>query len=395
MLGYLHGLADSTWGLLLLSVPTLILFDAAIGSAVQAAGRPRAWPLEGWWLRLWRFAQATALCAYLSFRLEPGGTGDVVLLTFVAILAGLWALMHLFTRGGLFGILGRIGAPEPVTALAGVDLEFENGLYGLLGPNGAGKSTLMRLMVNLYRPTRGQVRINGHELNANAASLQPRIGFLPQFFGVPPRLTAREYLHHQALLANKTDAKERRELVESVIEEVGLKDRADEFLGGYSGGMRQRVGIARTLLNVPRIVVVDEPTVGLDPRERIRFRNLLGELAKTRIVLLSTHVVEDIGSSCREVVVLDRGGVVYRGTPTELVATADGRAWQLDVPEAELTALQRRHRIVSTTRIPGGLVRARGVGEPADGAETVQPTLEDAYLLLLGRPAAEEGTHAA
>ncbi len=395
LLGYLHGLADSTWGLLLLSLPTFLLLDAAIGSSLQAVGRPRAWPLRGWWLRLWRVAQACALGAYLYFRLREGEPGDVVLFAFVCMAAGVWALAHLLTQGGLFGLLGRLSAPTPVVALDGVNLHFENGLYGLLGPNGAGKSTLMRLIVNLYRPTRGQVRINDHELTANAASLQPRIGFLPQFFGVPSRLTAREYLHHQALLANKIDAKERSELVESVIAEVGLSDRADERLGSYSGGMRQRVGIARTLLNLPRIVVVDEPTVGLDPRERIRFRNLLSALAKTRIVLLSTHVVEDIGSSCREVIVLDRGSVISRGTPTELVAAAEGKAWQLDVAEAQVTELQRRHRIVSTTRMPGGLVRARGVGEPAGGAELVQPTLEDAYLLMLGRPAEEEGSHAA
>jgi multidrug efflux pump subunit AcrB/ABC-type multidrug transport system ATPase subunit len=395
LLGYLHALSDSTWGLLLLSFPTLLLLDAAIGSALQSIGRPASWPLAGWAKRLWRVAQAGALIGYLYLRLRPGEAADVVLLALVGVVAGVWALAHLLTRGGLLGLLGRLNEPEPVVALDGVDLHFENGLYGLLGPNGAGKSTIMRLMVNLYLPTRGQVSINGHELGKHAASLQPRIGFLPQFFGVPPRLTAREYLHHQALLANKIDGKERRELVDSVLAEVGLSERADELLGGYSGGMRQRVGIARTLLNVPRIVVVDEPTVGLDPRERIRFRNLLGELAKTRIVLLSTHVVEDIGSSCREVVVLDRGTLVYRGTPTELVATADGRAWQLDVAESQVTALQAQHRIVSTTRLPGGLVRARGVGEPAPGAELVQPTLEDAYLLMLGRPAEGEKTHAA
>jgi ABC-type multidrug transport system ATPase subunit len=385
LLAYLHVLVDTAWGLLLLSIPTLVLLDALTRSALQALGRPRAWPPTGWRLRLWRPAQAVALWGYLFLRAREGSPADVVVLALAGLVAGVWALLHLLFAGGAFGLIGRAFAPEPVTALDGVSLEFENGLYGLLGPNGAGKSTLMRLVVNLYAPTRGRVSVNDHEVREHAASLQPRIGFLPQFFGVPPRLTAREYLHHQALLAGKADRRERARLVDGVLAEVGLAERADERLGGYSGGMRQRVGIARTLLNVPRIVVVDEPTVGLDPRERIRFRNLLGELAKTRIVLLSTHVVEDIGSSCREVIVLDRGRVLYRGTPRSLVGTAEGRAWTLDLPEAELGRLQREHRIVSTTRRAGGVVRARGIGKPPTGAELVQPSLEDAYLLLLGR----------
>ena len=390
LLVYLHVLADSTWGLLLLSVPTLVLIDAAVRSGFQALGRPGAWPPKGWGLRIWRVLQSGGLFAYLFFRLRDGEAIDVAVLAVAGALLFVWSLLHLLREGGLFGWLGGLVAPEPVVALDGVDLEFQNGLYGLLGPNGAGKSTLMKLIVNLYRPTRGQIEVNDHELYEHAASLQPVIGFLPQFFSVPPRLTAREYLHHQALLARRFDPEARTELVESVLREVGLAERADEKLGGYSGGMRQRVGIARTLLNLPRIVVVDEPTVGLDPRERIRFRNLLGELAKTRIVLLSTHVVEDIGSSCREVVVLDRGKVLYRGAPRSLVETAEGRAWQLDRPEQEVGSLQREHRVVSTTRLPGGLVRLRGIGEPPEGAAPVQPTLEDAYLLLLG-DGAEEG----
>jgi ABC-2 type transport system ATP-binding protein len=310
-------------------------------------------------------------------------------LVVAGIAYGLWALPCLVAPGGIAGILRRRIAPVPKTALAGVDLEFENGLYGLLGPNGAGKSTLMRLVVNLYRPSRGTVTVNGNDVHEHAASIQPRIGYLPQFFGVPPRLSAREYLHHQALHAGRLDRAERTQLVENVLAEVGLSDRADELLGGYSGGMRQRVGIARTLLNVPRIVVVDEPTVGLDPRERIRFRGLLAELARTRIVLLSTHVIEDIGSTCREVVVLDRGVVMFRGTPAEMVMRANGHAWTIDAPESALATLSRGHRVVSTTTLPGGVVRLRGVGPRPAGAVDVEPTLEDAYLLLLGRQGRE------
>jgi multidrug efflux pump subunit AcrB/ABC-type multidrug transport system ATPase subunit len=389
LLVYLHLLARTTWGQFLLALPVPLLVDLGLASLPRAWGGTFAWPPPGRASRSWRVLQALALWAYLFLRHRPRHPGDITVLVLAALLLGAWAVFHVATAGGALGLVRRRVAPAPSVALDGVSLDLENGLYGLLGPNGAGKSTLMRLVVNLYRASRGTITVNGREVGAHAASLQPRIGYLPQFFGVPPRLSAREYLHHHALLAGKTDRAERRRLVEGVLEQVGLADRADEPLGGYSGGMRQRVGIARTLLNVPRIVVVDEPTVGLDPRERVRFRNLLAELARTRIVLLSTHVVEDIGSSCREVFVLDRGLLLFRGTPQELAARAEGRAWMADVPEAQVSAFTDRHAVVSTTRLDGGLVRVRAVGQPAEGATPVPPTLEDAYLLLLGRRSRE------
>jgi ABC-type multidrug transport system ATPase subunit len=395
LLAVLHVLAESAWGLFLLSLPGLLLLDGVVDSLLGGLGRPGAWPRPGWLGRLWRLGEALAAWGYLFLRQRPDSTSDDVTLVVAGIVLGAWAFLNVAGFGGLTGLARRILAPEPVEALSGVDLAFGVGLHGLLGPNGAGKSTLMRLVVNLYRATRGTVTVNGHDLVANAASLQARIGYLPQFFGVPPRLTAREYLHHQALLAGRTDAVQRARLVDEVLREVGLAERADERLGGYSGGMRQRVGIARTLLNVPRLVVVDEPTVGLDPRERIRFRNLLAELAKTRVVLLSTHVVEDIGSACQDVVVLDRGRVLFRGSPQGLVTRAEGKAWILDAAESQLTDLAKRHRVVATTRLVGGRVRVRGVGAPPAGAEAAQPTLEDAYLLLLGRVPGAEGGHAA
>lgn len=389
LLGYVNSLAESSWGLFLLTIPTLAILSALAASLAVLARVPGAWPLRGWPARILPLAAAAGAWMYLLLRRREDSAADVATLVVAGIAYGTWALLHLAREGGAVGMLRRRVSPPPVVALDGVSLSFENGLYGLLGPNGAGKSTLMRLVVNLYRPTRGTVTVNGHEVHANAASIQPRIGYLPQFFGVPPRLSAREYLHHQALLAGQAEPAKRAELVEAVLSEVGLTNRADEKLGGYSGGMRQRIGIARTLLNVPRIVVVDEPTVGLDPRERIRFRNLLAELAKTRIVLLSTHVVEDIGSSCREVIVLDRGLVLFRGTPVDLVARARGHAWTCDVAEAALQALSRLHRVVTTTRMPDGIVRVRGVGpRPADATD-VDATLEDAYLLLLGRSSRE------
>jgi ABC-type multidrug transport system ATPase subunit len=375
LIGYLLSVATTTWGLALLAIPALALASSAAGSVLAALGRPGAWPPRGWAGRALPAGIAAAAWTGLLLARREGSAADVVVLVLAAIGLATWSIAHLAVPGGLVGIARRRIAPEPVVALDGVSLRFDHGLYGLLGPNGAGKSTLMRLVVNLYRPTRGTVTVNGHDVTREAASLQPRIGYLPQFFGLPPRLTARRYLHHQALLAGRQDLEQRRALVESVLAEVGLSDRGDEPLGGFSGGMRQRVGIARTLLNVPRIVVVDEPTVGLDPRERIRFRNLLAELARTRVVLLSTHVVEDIGSGCREVIVLDGGSVRFRGTPAGLAALAEGQAWIVDVPEAAAGALSRAHRVGS---------------RPAD-AEDAVPTLEDGYLLLLGR----EARHAA
>ena len=385
LLVYLHVVAQSTWGHFLLALPVLALLAAAGRVAAGIAGRAGAWPPRGWVGRLVGPAMAVGTWLYLFLRAREGSAADIVTLVLAGNVLGAWALTHLLGLGGFMGLARRWFAPSPVVALAGVSLDFEDGLYGLLGPNGAGKSTLMRLVVNVFRASRGSITVNGHEVTANAASLQPRIGYLPQFSGVPGWLTARQYLHHQALLAGKTDRAERGALIDGVLHEVGLADRADEKLSGYSGGMRQRVGIARTLLNVPRIVVVDEPTVGLDPRERIRFRNLLAELAKTRVVLLSTHVVEDIGSSCREVVVLDRGVVLFRGTPSEMVERAEGKAWIADVAEASLAAFAREHRVVSSTRVAPGLVRARGVGPLPPGAAVMAPSLEDAYLLLLGR----------
>ncbi|MEM7244630.1 MAG: efflux RND transporter permease subunit [Acidobacteriota bacterium] len=392
---YLHGLTDSAWGLFLLSLPTIWLFDALVGSVLQALGRPGVWPPPGKWRRAWRIVEGLALVGYVWFNLRIGQPEDILTLVVVGLIVAVHVIFQLCCEGGLIGFLGRKLAPEPVVALQGVDLQLESGLYGLLGPNGAGKSTLMRLMVNLFEPSRGRLSFNGHYLDEHGEMLQPTIGYLPQSFGTPPHLTAREYLHHQALLAGHSDTTRRTGLVEEVLAKVGLTDRADEKVGGYSGGMRQRVGIARTLLNLPQLVVVDEPTVGLDPKERIRFRNLLGDLAKDRTVLLSTHVVEDIGSSCREVIVMDGGAVLFRGAPAEFAEKATGKAWVLEIQESQLDDFTVKHRVVSTTRRPGGVVRVRAVGEPPEGAEVVTPTMEDAYLLELGKGARELGDVAA
>jgi len=386
LVGYLVFHAKSTWGLALLAIPLLLTLGALLRTGRALAGRPAAGPLRGWAGRVVPLLISGMTWAALWWRRRPDEPWDVVVLVLVAIVLAAWSIFHLVREGGARALLAGRLAPPAKTALDGVSLAFGPGLHGLLGPNGAGKSTLMRLAVNLFDPSRGAIDVNGYEVKEHAASIQPRVGFLPQFFGVPPRLTARQYLQHQGLLLGLVDSDERTRRIEQVLHEVGLADRGNEAMGGFSGGMRQRVGIARTLLNAPRIVVVDEPTVGLDPRERIRFRNLLADLARTRVVLLSTHVVEDIGSACEDVVVLDQGRVLFRGSPAELAARARGRAWTVTIPSDALPALQRTHRIVSTTA-RGEAVEARGVGEPPEGAALAEPSLEDAYLLLLGRQA--------
>jgi multidrug efflux pump subunit AcrB/ABC-type multidrug transport system ATPase subunit len=386
LLAYLLLHAHSTWGLALLSIPLLFTLGALVRTTCSLVGRPQAWPPRGWAGRLTPLLVGGLTWCALFWRHRQDEPWDVVVLVLAGIVLAAWAILHLVRAGGLRAILAGRLAPPAKTALDGVSLEFGAGLHGLLGPNGAGKSTLIRLAVNLFEPSRGTVEVNGFEVKAHAGSIQPRVGFLPQFFGVPPRLTARQYLQHQGLLLGLVDHVERARRIEEVLHEVGLADRGDEPMGGFSGGMRQRVGIARTLLNAPRIVVVDEPTVGLDPRERIRFRNLLADLARTRVVLLSTHVVEDIGSACEDVVVLDEGRVLFRGRPAELADRARGRAWTMTVPADGLAAFQRQHRIVSTTS-RGDAGEARGIGEPPEGASPVEPSLEDAYLLLLGRHA--------
>ncbi|MCH7909136.1 MAG: ATP-binding cassette domain-containing protein, partial [Candidatus Hydrogenedentes bacterium] len=210
------------------------------------------------------------------------------------------------------------GVRPQVHALSGVNLEIGKGVFGLLGPNGAGKTTLMRLLTNIYEPTYGCVKINGRNIRHLRADVQPIIGYLPQHFGLYGNFTVWDYLTYFALLNDIFDKDERETLVKRVIREVSLEDREHDRISSLSGGMKQRVGIAQTLLHLPKIIVVDEPTAGLDPMERIRFRNLLAELGKDRIVIFSTHITEDVMSACHDLAVLDKSSVVFRGAPEEM-----------------------------------------------------------------------------
>lgn len=273
---------------------------------------------------------------------------------------------------------------RPFKALRGVSFEIRTGMFGLLGPNGAGKSTLMRIVCGILEQSYGSIWINGLDTRVYREELQSLIGFLPQEFGTYENMSSWEFLDYQAILKGLVDPGLRRERLEYVLRAVHMSDRRDEKIGSFSGGMKQRIGIALILLHLPRILVVDEPTAGLDPRERIRFRNLLVELSKDRIVIFSTHIIEDISSSCSQVVVIDKGSLKYFGDPVDMVGMAAGKVWQFDIDKTEFEQALDKSRIVNHIQKDDRIrVRYLSTASPYDGAEQVEPNLEDAYLCLL------------
>ena len=270
------------------------------------------------------------------------------------------------------------------TALHGVSFRAEEGMIGILGPNGAGKTTLLRLLAGVLSPTSGTVHFAGRERRGiDAETLSGLIGYLPQEFGLPDHLSAEEYLHYYAILYRVGDPATRRERVDRLLREVGLDERRRDRIGGYSGGMRQRVAVARTLLRLPPVIIVDEPTVGLDPRERIRFRNLLAKLAAGRVVLFSTHVVEDVAVSCGRVLVLAAGRIVYDDAPERLAALARGQVWELPLGAGESADLAAGARVIDQVPDAGGTrLRILAGSAPHPRAVAAEPTLEDGYLYL-------------
>jgi multidrug efflux pump subunit AcrB/ABC-type multidrug transport system ATPase subunit len=273
---------------------------------------------------------------------------------------------------------------RPFKALRGVSFDIKTGMFGLLGPNGAGKSTFMRIITGILEQSYGSIWINGLDTRVYREELQSLIGFLPQEFGTYENMTSSEFLDYQAIMKGLTDEKTRKERIEYVLKAVHMYDRKDDKIGSFSGGMKQRVGIALILLHLPRILVVDEPTAGLDPRERIRFRNLLVELSKNRIVIFSTHIIEDISSSCNQVVVINKGELKYFGEPESMVSMAAGKIWQFHIDresfEGKLDKSLVVHNIQDGDRIQ---VRYLSVDPPWPGAVQVEANLEDAYLCLL------------
>lgn len=273
---------------------------------------------------------------------------------------------------------------KPFKALKGVSMEIGQGMFGLLGPNGAGKTTLMRIICGILEQSYGKIWISGVDTQAKREELQGLIGYLPQEFGMYENMTAGEYLNYQGILKGLKDPVEREKRVDYVLSSVHMIEHKDEKIGSYSGGMKQRIGIAQILLHLPRILVVDEPTAGLDPRERIRFRNLLVELSRGRVVIFSTHIIEDISSSCNMVAVLDKGDMVYLGKPEDMTQTAKGHVWQVEVGMADFDRLSEEYKVVHHMR-DGQKIRVRLLAEtqPLPEAIPVQPLLEDSYLWML------------
>ncbi|MCX6321538.1 MAG: efflux RND transporter permease subunit [Bacteroidia bacterium] len=279
-------------------------------------------------------------------------------------------------------LIGR--KKKPFKALSCVSLNIGNGMFGLLGPNGAGKTTLMRIICGILEQSYGKVWINGMDTQKKREELQGLIGYLPQEFGSYENMTAHDYLHYQAILKNITDAKIREERVTYCLNAVHMEDRRHDKISSYSGGMKQRMGIAQILLHLPRILVVDEPTAGLDPRERIRFRNLLVELSRNRVVIFSTHIIEDISSSCYQVAVLNKGILMYLGKPIDMTNEAEEHVWQFNIPVKDFASFIESHLVVHHMS-EGENVRVRCISEdkPHQDAVSVTPNLEDAYLWIL------------
>lgn len=261
-------------------------------------------------------------------------------------------------------------------ALAGVDLSVGPGIYGLLGPNGAGKTTLMRIITTLLPADEGESSILGLDPGRHSLEIRRRLGYLPQEFGLYKNLNAQESLEYIAALRGLKKPQAR---IASVLEQVALADRAKDKVGGYSGGMKRRLGIAQAILAEPDLLVVDEPTASLDPEERIRFRNLLVELATDRIILLSTHIVGDIEASCNELAVMNKGKIAFTGKVGELVSMAQGQVWEVVRSTAPAGC-----RIISTRRDGEDVVcRVLSAKQPGQGARSLPPTLEDGYMQLM------------
>lgn len=269
-------------------------------------------------------------------------------------------------------------------ALRNFSLQLGPGVLGLLGPNGAGKTTLMSILATITRATDGRVVWNGTDLAEKPDSLRSVLGYLPQDFGVYPNLNAVEFLEYLAAVKG-LDGVSAKKRIDELLNLVNLTDVRKRLLGGYSGGMKQRIGIAQALLNDPQLLIVDEPTAGLDPEERVRFRNLLSELSGERIVILSTHIVSDVEATATDIALISQGTLVAHASPEELLRKVEGKVWEWVVPSADLIAARQRYLISNTARRSDG-VHARVLADnPPGGAQSATPNLEDAYLYCLSQ----------
>jgi len=271
--------------------------------------------------------------------------------------------------------------PNGVRALKGIDLTIPRGMFGLLGPNGAGKSTLMRTIATLQEPDTGAIQFGDIDVLRQKSALREVLGYLPQEFGLYPNLAAEHILDHFAVLKGLADRRERRAQVDALLEQTNLAAVRKKAVGGFSGGMKQRLGIAIALLGKPRLIIVDEPTAGLDPTERHRFLNLLGEISEDVVVILSTHIVEDVAELCPNFAIIAGGEVLYSGAPEAILATLKGKIWRRVATKAELPELHKQLHVISTRLITGRpVVHVHHEGAPGPDFEPVVPDLEDVYF---------------
>ncbi|HSU17363.1 ABC transporter ATP-binding protein [Longimicrobium sp.] len=271
--------------------------------------------------------------------------------------------------------------PNGVQALNDVTLTIPAGMYGLLGPNGAGKSTLMRILATLQEPDEGSIRLGDLDVVRQKDLVRQTLGYLPQEFGVYPRVSAEELLEHFARLKGIAERKARREVVEALLRQTNLWEVRGQKLGGYSGGMKQRFGVAVALLGNPKLMIVDEPTAGLDPGERVRFLNLLSELGENSVVILSTHIVEDVSELCTRMAIIDRGEILLEAEPLAAMEEMRGRIWRRVIERASLAEVEREHDVISTKLLGGRtVVHVHADASPGAGFEPVEPDLEDVYF---------------
>jgi ABC-type multidrug transport system ATPase subunit len=274
--------------------------------------------------------------------------------------------------------------PNGTRALDAVTLDIPAGMFGLLGPNGAGKSSLMRCLATLQLPSSGQIQFGDIDVLQQPEALRATLGYLPQDFGVYPRVSAADMLDHLAVLKGIASKGERQETVEALLRQVNLWDVRKKAIAGFSGGMRQRFGIAQALIGNPQLIIVDEPTAGLDPEERNRFNNLLSEIGETVVVILSTHIVDDVTDLCPRMAILVGGRIVQSGTPGELIQGLQGRIWQTSIDKHELDAAKARQAVIAT-RLRGGrtVIRVLADSAPGVGFTPVEAGLEDVYFATL------------
>lgn len=273
-----------------------------------------------------------------------------------------------------------------VKALNNVSLTVKPGMFGLLGPNGAGKSTLMRTIATLQEADTGTIRLGSLDVLRQKNEVRKLLGYLPQEFGVYPHVSAEELLDHFAMLKGVTNGNQRRELVRRLLQQTNLYDHRKKKLGGFSGGMKQRFGIATVLIGDPKLIIVDEPTAGLDPEERTRFHNLLSEIGEQVIVILSTHIVDDVSDLCRDMAIINNGEVIFADQPVHAMQSLQGKIWKAMIKKTELTDYQAAYQVIASRLFAGEMqITAYSDVQPALNFYAAEPTLEDVYFWAINR----------